>query len=241
MRPVVALTLTLAPTTALNPSSSQSTSLDPNRYPRQVQAVVGGAGPVGACRVRHSGTIAYALLQSAPHIAAWGVGGGAAVRFVGAFTWPLVQDARDSSAVALYSVGWASFMAGAATASSRRPVAGGAAGGRVWRCGAVGARCACERAAGERAACSARRALVARRGAAAGRGGRRGAVRARRAVRGAPCAVAVPHGAAAAAGAADQRCCCGAVRCGRLPSGAAHGGSWGFARVLRLSSRRRAC
>ena len=125
-----------------------------------------------------------------------------------------------------------------------RPVAGGAACGRVWRCGAVDARsCACERAAGERAAWQrVRRALVARRGAAAGRGGRRGAVRAWRAVRGAPCAVAVPHGAAAAAGAADQRCCCGAVWCGAAALSGGRTAAAGASRACcASSSRRRVC
>ena len=65
---------------------------------------VGGVSSFG-----YSGTIAHAVLQSSSSGTTSAVGGGAVLRFRRrAFPWVTVaEEARDGSAIALYSVGWA--------------------------------------------------------------------------------------------------------------------------------------
>ena len=209
---------------------------------QQVQAAVGGAGPVGGVSsFGYSGTIAHALLQCAPRVAASGVGGGAAVRFRRrAFTWATgAADARDSSAVALYSVGWAELAAaGAPTASSR--------GGQwlaVQPAGALGVAALSMLAA---VPASVRLVSEPLGSACIGRSLRGVALLLDAADGVAPCVRGVQSAVRLAqllcrtapppplvlltSGAVAVRCGAGAAAL----SGAAHGGSWGFARVLRL-------
>eukprot|EP00964_Phaeocystis_antarctica_P073761 scaffold45296_cov87-Phaeocystis_antarctica.AAC.1 len=79
----------------------------------EVGGLVGGVSSFG-----YSGTITHALLQSTSGATAVGQGGGAALRFRRrAFPWATAaKDALDSSAIALYNVGWAELAA--STASS---------------------------------------------------------------------------------------------------------------------------
>eukprot|EP00964_Phaeocystis_antarctica_P064904 scaffold39097_cov90-Phaeocystis_antarctica.AAC.1 len=194
---------------------------------------------VGVSSFGYSGTIAHAVLQSTSGgAAALAVGGGAPLRFRRrAFPWATAAEgAPDGSAIALYSVSWAELAvpvvsspagqwlavrpvgaSGVATRAVRAALStpvqlvseplGGAVGGRTWRGVAL--------------------LLDAADGVAPCVRGLQSAVRLAQLL----CRTAPPPPLLLlTSGAVAVRCGAGA---GAL-SGAAHGGNWGFARVLRL-------